>query len=118
MIKLKPAKTKLGEAVHLEFQITQSLRDEQLMINFISYFKAGKCNKTELGIYFRVAKFSDIIEKIIPFFDKYLIIGVKSQDYEDFKLAAELMKNKAHLTPEGLEKIRLIKAGINRGRKV
>ena len=49
---------------------------------------------------------------IIPFFDKYKIIGVKSEDFEDFKKVTELMKNKAHLTAppvEGLEKIRLIK---------
>ena len=26
------------------------------------------------------------------------------------------MKNKAHLTPEGLDQIRLIKAGMNRNR--
>lgn len=47
---------------------------------------------------FVVTKFSDITEKIIPFFDKHKIIGVKSQDYHDFKKVAELMKNKAHLT--------------------
>lgn len=88
------------------------------MRNFVSYFKAGKCNNTQFAIYFRVAKFSDILEKILPFFDEYLIYGIKSQDYEDFKRVAELIGNKAHLTPEGLEKIRLIKAGINTGRKV
>ena len=118
MIKLKPAQTKLGEAAHLEFQISQSLRDEQLMINFISYFKAGKCHNNGKAIDFRVAKFSDIIEKIIPFFDKYPVIGTKYQDYIDFKLVSELMKNKAHLTREGLDKIRLIKSGANKGRKL
>jgi hypothetical protein len=29
----------------------------------------------------------------------------------------ELMKNKAHLTKEGLEQIKLIKYGMNRGRE-
>lgn len=87
------------------------------MKNFISYFKAGKCHSIGNAIDFRVAKLFDIAEKIIPFFDKYPIIGVKSQDYEDFKRVAELMKNKVHLTPEGLEEIRIVKAGINRGRK-
>jgi hypothetical protein len=64
-----------------------------------------------------VTGFSDIDSKIIPFFDKYSILGVKSQDYADFKQVAELMKNKAHLTAEGLDKIRQIKAGMNSGRK-
>ena len=49
-------------------------------------------------------------------FDKYKIIGVKFQDYQDFKKVALLMEKKAHLTSEGLEKICLIKAGMNSGR--
>ena len=78
------------------------------------YFDISKENKK---IIFVVRKLSDITNIIIPFFDKYPIFGVKAKDFEDFKKVAELMKNKAHLTPEGLEKIRLIKAGMNRGRK-
>ena len=41
---------------------------------------------------------------------------MKFQDYQDLKKVALLMENKAHLTNEGLEKICLIKAGMNRGR--
>jgi hypothetical protein len=111
-----------------------------------------------------ITKFSNITEKIRrpfgslnqqkiyflpirPFFDKYKIIGVKFQDYQDFKKVAPalpelplaqaytfidgvregsparatalrriLMEKKAHLTSEGLDKICLIKAGMNRGR--
>ena len=44
------------------------------MRNLVSYFKAGKCNNTGQAIDFRIAKLSDIIDKIIPFFDKYPII--------------------------------------------
>jgi hypothetical protein len=47
---------------------------------------------------------------------KYPIIGVKSKDFADFCLIAELMKNKKHLTTEGLNQIRQIKAGMNKGR--
>jgi hypothetical protein len=37
-------------------------------------------------------------------------------DYEDFCKVAELMKNKAHLTQEGLNQILKIKDGMNKGR--
>jgi hypothetical protein len=40
-----------------------------------------------------------LFNNIFPFFDKYPIQGEKSPDYEDFKRAAELMKEKVHLTP-------------------
>jgi hypothetical protein len=63
-----------------------------------------------------VTKFSDIADIIIPFFKKHPIPGVKSKDFHDFCLVAELIKNKAHLTEDGLNQIRLIKAGMNTGR--
>ena len=65
-----------------------------------------------------VTKLSDLTNLIIPFFDKYKIFGVKYVDYQDFKKVAELMRNGEHLTFEGLEKIRLIKTKMNRGRKL
>jgi hypothetical protein len=49
----------------------------------------------------------DIVDKIIPFFEKYPIIGVKLDNYNDFCKAAQFIKDKEHLTVEGLEKIRL-----------
>lgn len=66
---------------------------------------------------FIVTNFTDINEKIIPFFEKYPLIGCKKQDYLDFCKAAELMKNKVHLTSEGLDEIIIIKEGMNKGRK-
>lgn len=55
-------------------------------------------------------------EKIIPFFQKYPILGVKSLDFEDWCRVAKLINNKVHLTKEGFKTIRKIKAGMNKGR--
>jgi len=41
---------------------------------------------------------------MIPFFNKYKIIGIKSLYYLDFCLAVGLINKKDHLTKEGLEK--------------
>lgn len=81
----------------------------------------GSINKhsSPNAVMLSATKFSDFIENLIPFFDKYKILGVKSQDYEEElapKKVAQLMGNKAHLTREGLDNIRLIKANMNRGR--
>lgn len=51
-------------------------------------------------------------------FLKQKLEGVKSRDFEDFKKVAELMKKGAHLTLEGLEEIKQIKVGMNKGRKI
>jgi len=52
----------------------------------------------------------------MPFFQKHGILGVKLQDFNDWCKVVNLMKDKEHLTPEGLDKIFKIKAGINKGR--
>jgi len=42
--------------------------------------------------------------------------GIKRVDFEDFVKVARLIKEKAHLTEEGLEQVRGIKNGMNTGR--
>jgi len=118
-IRIPKSKTnKTGSQVQVRFTLTQHARDEQLMQNLIDYFGCGKyfsySNKDKGE--FVVVKFSDIIEKIIPFFDEYQMVGVKSMDYADFKRVADLMQEKAHLTSSGVEQIQKIKSGMNRGR--
>jgi hypothetical protein len=104
--------------VKLRFSIVQHSRDEQLMKSLVTLFGCGLYyspsgyNHGE----FIVTKFADLTEKIIPFFDKYPLVGAKRQNYLDFCKVAELMKSKAHLTIEGLEQIKQIKNGMNRGR--
>ena len=65
---------------------------------------------------FMVTAFSDITNKIIPFLCEYPVLGKKSEDFKDFCAIADLMKDKKHLTTEGLEPILRIKAGMNTGR--
>ena len=60
---------------------------------------------------------ADLTKKIIPFFDKYKILGVKSKDFDDWKIAAKIIAEKGHLTQPGLDKIRFVRAGMNTGRK-
>lgn len=107
-----------GFTVELVFQITQHTRDELLLASFKNYFACGIYRERIGGLAgdFYVGKLSDLHKKIIPFFSKYLIIGVKAKDFEDLTKVAWLMQSKAHLTPEGLEQIRIIKAGMNRAR--
>jgi len=65
----------------------------------------------------QIVNISDIMNTIIPFFDKYNIYGKKSLDFNDFKLIANMMNNKEHLTSKGLKKIILIKENMNLNRK-
>jgi len=66
---------------------------------------------TSVSLYIR--RFSDIVNIIIPFFDKYFILGVKRLDFADFKKVVEIVKNKGHLTSTGFESIKKINSTIN-----
>ena len=111
--------TKLRKSVVLKFHIVQHSRDIELINMLISTFGCGKFELIlkQSAVYFVVVKFQDIFEKIIPFFDKYPIKGVKALDYSDFKKVAYIMYNKEHLTEEGLSKIQSIKLNMNLFRK-
>lgn len=97
--------------------MTQQDRDKELMKSLIDYFNCGSINKNSTWIDYTVIKQEDLFFKIIPFFEKYKIVGVKFQDFMDFKKVAELIKTKDHLTISGFKKIKYIKEGMNRSRK-
>nr|YP_009574379.1 hypothetical protein [Arthrobotrys musiformis]QBM31497.1 hypothetical protein [Arthrobotrys musiformis]QBM31647.1 hypothetical protein [Arthrobotrys musiformis] len=118
-INIFNSKTKIGFGTKLSFQITQHSRDEQLMKSLIVYFGCGSYTKRKEGLAgdFRVTKFEDIFIKIIPFFQRHQLIGEKIQDFQDWCKCADLIKAKRHLTEEGLEETRKLKARMNKGRK-
>ena len=78
----KTAETNLGFAVKLEFILTQHWRDEQLMTSLINYLNCGRVYKNKSGsMNFKVTKFYDLENVIIPFFKKHMILGIKSKDF-------------------------------------
>ncbi len=108
----------LKEKVGLSFMITQHKKDELLMKSLINYLGCGNIQGFNDAVNFRVDNFLDINEKIIPFFNKYSLKGVKNLDYLDWCKVSKLIKDKDHLTKEGLEQIKQIKTRMNRGRNI
>lgn len=101
--------------VELIFQITQHIRDDVLLQSLIKFLDCGKFRERKRGLAcdFIVYKFSDLFEKIIPFFEKYPLLGVKTREFKDFLSVANLKSNSTHLTPEGLDQIRQIQSNMN-----
>ena len=71
-------------------------------------------SRDEQGIY-SVYDIEDLINIIIPHFEKYILLTKKRADYLLFKQVIAIMKNKEHLTIEGLIKIVSIRASMNKG---
>lgn len=118
LLELKKEFSK-GGSVGFRFLVTQHIRDAELLKSLENYLECGKysirSNKPMYGD-FLVTKLNDIKNKIIPFFDKYPIQGVKSYDFSDLKKAFLLKGNNATLTKEDLVKFKQIKLGMNKGR--
>lgn len=117
-VKKKFNKFKLGMGVAMVFTISQHSRDHLLMSKIISYLNCGIIEKPKgrSEVRFVVYKFNDILVKILPFFKNYSLQGVKKEDFLDFSKIASLVDDKSHLNSEGLKKIYLLKAGMNKGR--
>ena len=107
---------KAGSRVALLFVVTQHIRDELLLKSLVDFFGCGQTYSYKDYIEFRCQSFKDNYERILPFFNKYPIISVKSQDFEDWTKVAKMIQTKVHLTNEGFDQIRLIRRGMNKGR--
>jgi len=51
------------------------------MKSLIEYFDGGNVYKDREAVYFKITKFNDLTNKVIPFFDP--LHGVKRLDYLD-----------------------------------
>ena len=87
-----------------------------LLKSLVEFFNCGYIAqyKNRKVCEFIVTKINDIILYIIPFFDKYKIQGSKCKDYINFKEAANLIKNKEHLSKQGFNKIIELKSLMNK----
>jgi len=120
--------------VSLRFSINLYIREEQVIKGLATFFKLYGTNisKTNLvietkvkykniyvlekNVALQITKISEIVNTIIPFFDNYPIVGIKSLDFANFKKVADMVKNKEHLTLEGFNKILEIKSNMNQNR--
>lgn len=111
-----------GYQVSLRFGLQLHEKDLPLLKILQEYFngigtidvRKRKDNKNALA-YWSVRKFDDIINVVIPHFNKYPLLTQKRADFLLFEKIALLMNNKEHLTNTGLYKIVAIKASMNLG---
>jgi hypothetical protein len=106
---------KIGYSVELVFKIALHVKDKVLVENIRNYFHVGTVTyKGSDCIQYWVGSLKDL-QIIVDHFDNYPLISQKWSDYQLFKNVVDLMKNKEHLTQEGLQKIVSIKAVLNNG---
>jgi len=118
-LNVRPNISKLGFGASLMFSLTQHSRDLLLFKLIIEYLGFGILVEEKLRdvVRIRTENLQIISEHVIPFFTNYPLESSKLLNFQDFCKACDLIKEKAHLTEEGIAKIKIIKSGMNTGRK-
>jgi len=104
---LKNSRYKTGWNVQARVQIKMHEKDRVLIQSIPKFFRArgyvSKLNNTST-VEFRVSTLKDLVDVILPYFDKYPLITKKHSDYLLFKEIVLLMLNKEHNNLEGIQK--------------
>jgi LAGLIDADG DNA endonuclease family protein len=87
------------------FNITQSKIEFDLFIEIQKKLGIGKVYNNRQNVIFVVKTIDEIVEVLLPLFDKYPLRGSKLVGYNIFKTVALMIKEKKHLTLEGLIQI-------------
>ena len=110
----------LKEKVYCRFHIAQHSKDLELMQMFVQFFGCGKVevrsNIRTPRCDFIIQDTSFLLEKVVGHFDLYPLFNLKHEDYLCFKQALLLVKEKKHLTIEGLNKIKSLNLEMNSNR--
>lgn len=110
----KNSEMKVGYQILPEFTIVQHERDVQLLHALKSYFGCGVVRKNHGDrMAFRIRSIDNLLEIIIPFFEKHILRTKKNLDFLKFRNVLLMMKNSEHLTVDGVEKIRHIQQQMN-----
>jgi hypothetical protein len=113
-------KYKTGYEVRLLFDIELREDDREILERIQATLQCGHIYHLTYERYgwtphvkYKVSCFTDIYEKVIPFFQKYPLQAKKNRDFALFCEAAELVKRKQHLTRAGLAELGKLKARMN-----
>ena len=101
--------------VAVRFEIKVHIVDLPIFEKIQAFINVGSIivRKNNMVLY-RVSKLNDIINIIIPHFVDFPLRSHKLIDFNLWKACATLVKNKEHLTEEGIQKIISLKSALNK----
>ena len=97
----------IGWETKPSFSVSQNYNRAQQLFIMKKHFGCGfmRDGITDNTIKYEIRRLDDLLEKVIPHFEKYPLLSAKQQDVMSLKAICLLMKNNKHLTPKGLERI-------------
>lgn len=112
-------RNKSGSYTYCEARMAISLHKKDIdTLKYIQAYFSGKGSLIRHGedsLQCVITSIDQLSTLVIPHFDNYPLISQKHADYLLFRKAVLLIKNKEHLTIEGLQEAVSIKASMNMG---
>lgn len=107
--------------VRPNFVIELAIDDQQILEDIKIIIGCGSVYNLDFGRYkkyqdrkwkaharYKVSNFTDIIEKVIPFFQKHTLFGNKQKAFNIFTKICDLLNMKEHLSSQGLKTIQTL----------
>ncbi len=103
----KRAKMSTGIEARPSFTISQHIRNKEILFQICEYFHCGgiRFNKSDRTYKYEVRSLKELLQKIIPHFNKFPLCTSKTHDFEKFKVICNLMKINKHRSRDGIKKI-------------
>ena len=100
-------KLKLGWEVRPSFSVSQNKDRSSVLYAIQEYFGCGSIrpDSSDNTLKYEVRSLNDLIDKVIPFFDKHPLLSEKQNDFFVFKQVCEIMNQKGHIQSAGFETI-------------
>lgn len=100
-----------------EFSVVQHKRDIKLLYALKDFFGCGvvrnnKGRNSNIMVY-RVRAQKDLLENIIPFFEKHTLKSIKYVNFKKFRRILLMIEKSEHLEVEGIRTIQEIKNAMN-----
>ena len=109
------SKLKTGIEVRPSFSISQNKRNLQLIKLIYERFNCGaiRFSRNDQNYKFEVRSIKDLVTIVIPFFEKNPLMGVKNDDFINFKKVCEIVYQNLHLNKGKLEELIRIAYRLN-----
>ena len=103
----KSSRHSFGWEIRPSFSVSQNSNRREVLKIMKKYFKCGNIrpDRSDKTLKYEVRSTKELIEKIIPHFEKAPLLSGKQDDFEYFSKICKLIEKKEHLSKKGFGQI-------------
>jgi hypothetical protein len=105
----------LGVQIYPSFNLQVHVIDKPLLEKIKKVMNCGRIytNSKRKLVNFKVYRYDDLVNKVIPFFDKYQFHGNKKRSFEIFKEIMSILDKPGRISEEDLSQVASLKVSMN-----